>query len=309
MPALYVYIVNRVLRMIPVLLAVVTLVFLMLHLIPGDPARVVLGEEASEADVAAFRRQLGLDQPIGVQYFNFLRGLLRGDLGRSYVTGRPVLEDALERFGFTLHLAIASLVVAAVGGVLLGVPAGARPYSALSALIMVLALLGVSIPAFWLGLLLMMVFSLWLDWLPVAGTGTWQHLILPTLTLSTWSLGVIARMTRASVADAMRSDFVRTARAKGLHERVVVYKHAFRNALIPVITVIGLRFGYMLGGAVATETVFNWPGLGRFIVAGILARDYPSVQAGILIFSVSFLVMNLVVDLTYALVDPRITYD
>ncbi|HEX6990144.1 MAG TPA: ABC transporter permease [Bacillota bacterium] len=304
-----VYLANRVLRMIPVLFAVVTLVFLMLHMIPGDPARVVLGDEATEEDVAAFRAQLGLDQPLGAQYARFLSGLARGDMGRSYVTGRPVLLDAFERFRFTMLLASASLVVAAVVGVLLGIPAGARPYSAMSALIMVLALLGVSIPAFWLGLLLMLVFSLSLGWLPVAGTGTWQHLVLPTLTLSTWSLGVIARMTRASVADTMRSDFVRTARAKGLHERVVVYKHAFRNALIPVITVIGLRFGYMLGGAVATETVFNWPGLGRFIVGAILARDYPSVQAGILIFSVSFLAINLVVDLTYALADPRITYD
>jgi peptide/nickel transport system permease protein len=302
------YVFNRVLRMLPVLLAVATLIFLMIHLMPGDPARLALGMEASAEDVADLRERLGLDQPLYQQYVRFLGGVLRGDMGVSYVTGRPVFSEAAVRMFYTLQLAAAALVLSIVIGIPLGVIAAAKPNSLVSDVTMILAVAGVSMPAFWLGLLLMLVFSLWLGLLPSAGTGSWQHLILPAVTLSTWSTGSIARMTRASMVEVIGTDFIRTARAKGLPEYVVLLKHALRNALIPVLTVIGLRFGYMMGGAVATETVFNWPGLGRYIVESILARDYPSVQVGILLFCVSFLVINLVVDLAYARVDPRVSY-
>lgn len=302
------YVFSRVLRMLPVLLAVVTLVFLMIHLMPGDPARLALGTDASAEDVANLRERLGLNQPLYMQYVHFLGGFLQGDMGVSYVTGRPVFTEAAIRMYYTLQLAVAALVLSIIIGIPLGVIAAAKPNSVISDVTMVLAIVGVSMPAFWLGLLLMLVFSLWLGLLPSAGAGSWQHIILPAVTLSTWSIGTIARMTRASMAEVIGADFIRTARAKGLPEHVVMLKHALRNALIPVLTVIALRFGYMMGGAVATETVFNWPGLGRYIVESVLARDYPSVQVGILLFCVSFLVINLIVDLAYAAVDPRVSY-
>jgi ABC-type dipeptide/oligopeptide/nickel transport system permease component len=294
--------------MCPVLLAVVTLVFLMLHVMPGDPARLALGAEASVQDVARLRTKLGLDQPIYRQYANFLGGLLHGDLGTSYVTGRPVINEAWEALTYTIQLALVALAISVLLGIPLGVAAATRPNSIISDTAMALSVLGVSIPAFWLGLLLMLVFALWLDLLPSAGAGSWKNIILPGITLATWSLGTVARMTRASMIEVIGSDYIRTARAKGLGEATVVWSHALRNALIPIITMIGLRLGYMMGGAVATETVFSWPGLGRYIVSAILARDYPSVQVGILLFSISFLVINLLVDIAYAMVDPRIKY-
>lgn len=302
------YTVRRLLRMIPLLLAVVTLVFFMLRMIPGDPARLLLEQDASEADVTAMRHQLGLDQPLLQQYTAYLSGLTHGYVGTSFRTGRPVLQDEAAPLKHTFVLAVTSMAFATVFGIGLGVVAGARPYSAASGLTMVIALLGVSAPSFWLALLLMVVFSLKLDLLPAAGAGTWQHLVLPTITLGTFTLGVIARITRASVSEVMRSDYIRTARSKGVAPFRVVYGHALKNAMIPVITIAGLHFGYMLGGAVATETVFNWPGLGRHLVDAILSRDFPAVQGGLLIFSVTFLTVNLLVDLAYAVVDPRIAY-
>lgn len=302
------YAIGRLIRMIPVMLAVMTLVFLMLHIMPGDPARLALGTDASVEDVMELRRRLGLDQPILVQYLDFLRGFFTGDMGISYITGRPVLSEALVKLGYTLQLAFVALILSVVIGIPFGVIAAAKPNSPVSDIAMIASVIGISIPSFWLGLLLMLVFSLWAGLLPSAGAGSWQHVILPAITLSTWSLGTIARMTRASMAEVIGSDYIRTARAKGLPEYVVMLRHALRNALIPVLTMIGLRFGYMMGGAVATEAVFNWPGLGRFIVESVLARDYPSIQTGILIFSISFLIINLVVDLAYAAVDPRVSY-
>lgn len=302
------YTIHRLINMTLVLLAVLTIVFMMIHAMPGDPARLALGNDATVDDVAKLRGQLGLDQPILQQYGRFLTGLLKGDIGVSYVTGRPVMAEAFSGLIYTLQLSIAALALSILIGIPLGVIAAAKPNSIISDATMVLSVVGVSIPSFWLGLLLMLVFSLWLDLLPSAGAQSWQHLILPAVTLSMWSVGTIARMTRASMADVLGSDHVRTARAKGLPEYVVLLRHGLRNALIPVLTMISLRFGYMMGGAVATETVFNWPGLGRYILGAVLARDYPSVQVGILLFCVSFLLINLIVDLAYALVDPRITY-
>lgn len=303
-----VYVVRRLLRMLPVTLVVVTLVFLLLHLIPGDPAQLMLDPSATEEQVLALRQQLGLDLPVGVQYVHYLNRLLHGTMGVSFKTGRSALADALPPFERTFQLAVASVVFAATLGITLGVLAGARPRSLLSSSTMVLALLGVSAPTFWVGLLLIIVFSLRLGVLPAGGAATWQSLILPAVTLGSFSLGVIARITRASLVEVMHTDYVRTARAKGALERVVIARHALKNALIPVITITSLTFGYALGGAVATETVFAWPGLGRHIVGSILARDYPAVQAGLFLFSVSFLIVNLLMDLAYAAVDPRITY-
>ncbi|HYM69897.1 MAG TPA: ABC transporter permease [bacterium] len=303
-----VYVVRRLLHMIPVVLVVVTLVFLMLHLIPGDPAQLMLDPSASAQEVAALRHQLGLDQPIGREYVEFLGHLLRGSIGVSFKTGRSALADALPPFQRTVELAAASVVFAAVLGVGLGIAAGAWSRSVLSPITMLVALLGVSVPTFWLGLLLIIVFSLKLGLLPAGGAGSWQALVLPAVTLGSFSLGVIARITRASMTEVLHADYVRTARAKGAPERIVILRHAFRNALIPVITITSLSFGYALGGAVATETVFAWPGLGRHIVGAILARDYPSVQAGLFLFALSFLIVNLGMDLAYAAVNPRITY-
>ncbi len=302
------YVLRRILRMIPVALVVVTLVFLMLHLIPGDPAQLMLDPSATREEVVALRHQLSLDQPLAAQYFRFLDHLLHGNMGVSFKTGRSALADAWAPFRHTVELAASSVVFAGLFGIGLGVLAGARPRSAVSPLTMVLALLGVSVPTFWLGLLLIVVFSLRLGLLPTGGAGSWEALVLPTVALGTFSLGVIARITRASVVEVMHTDYVRTARAKGAPERAVVLRHALKNALIPVITIMSLSFGYALGGAVATETVFAWPGLGRHIVGAILARDYPAVQAGLFLFSASFLVVNLLMDLAYALADPRITY-
>ncbi len=302
------YIARRLVRMLPVALIVVTLVFLMLHMIPGDPAQLMLDPSATGQEVAALRHQLGLDQPLLAQYLRFLARLAQGTMGISFKTGRSALSDAWTPFVRTVELAASSVVFAGLLGIGLGVLAGARPRSVLSPLTMVIALLGVSTPTFWLGLLLILVFSLRLGILPAGGAETLEHLVLPTVTLGAFSLGVIARITRASVLEVMHRDFVRTARAKGARERAVVIRHVLRNALIPVITITSLTFGYALGGAVATETVFAWPGLGRYVVGAILARDYPSVQAGLFLFSISFLIVNVMMDLAYALVDPRITY-
>lgn len=302
------YVARRLVRMVPVALIVITLVFLMLHMIPGDPAQLMLDPSATAGEVAALRHQLGLDQPLIAQYVRFLDRLGHGSMGTSFKTGRSALGDAWAPFVRTVELAASSVVFAGIAGIGLGVLAGARPRSVLSPVTMVVALLGVSTPTFWLGLLLILVFSLWLGLLPSGGAQTWEHLVLPTVTLGGFSLGVIARITRASVVEVIARDFVRTARAKGVPERAVVIRHVLKNALIPVITITSLTFGYALGGAVATETVFAWPGLGRYIVGAILARDYPSVQAGLFLFSISFLFVNVLMDLAYAFVDPRIAY-
>jgi ABC-type dipeptide/oligopeptide/nickel transport system permease component len=306
------FLAQRLTLLVPVLLGVSLVAFILLHLTPGDPARVLLGElgqGASQEEITRLRQALGLDAPLVVQYGRFVWRAAQGDLGRSLRTGAPVLDEVLARAPFTLALTAVSLAVAIAVGLPAGVLSAAYRGSALDHGAMLLALFGVSLPVFWLGLLLMLVFALALGWLPASGFGTWQHLVLPSVTLGLASSALIARMTRSSLLEVLGADYVRTAHAKGLAARVVLLRHALRNALIPVVTVIGLQLGGLLGGAVLTETVFAWPGMGRLAVNAIYSRDIPLVQGTILFTAVAFVVINLAVDALYALLDPRVRYD
>jgi peptide/nickel transport system permease protein len=300
-----VYAARRLAGAVPVLLAVALLVFLMLHLVPGDPARVVGGMDATDEQVREIRRELRLDDSLIVQFARFLSGAARGDLGKSYVTGEPVAVEVARRLGATIELAVASLVLTVLVGMAIGIVSARRPGSVMDTAGMASALVAVSIPTFWLGLLLQIVFSLWLGWLPSAGRTGPLSLVLPAVTLSAFSVAIVARMTRSSLLEVLGQDFVRTAEAKGLSPASVLLRHALWNALVPIVTILGLRFGYLLGGAVVTETVFAWPGLGRFIVASIKARDFPSIQGGILVMAACFVLVNLLVDLLYGWLDPR----
>ncbi|MFS8627862.1 MAG: ABC transporter permease [Limnochordales bacterium] len=303
------YIVRRLLLAIPVLVGVSIVVFWMIRAIPGDPARVLAGEGAPLEVVERIREQYGLNEPPHVQYMVFLKHLLQGDLGRSIRSRRPVTEEVAARLGPTLELAAGSMVVAIVIGVSTGILSAVRPNSWIDAVSTFIALVGISMPVFWLGLMLMYFFSYELGWFPTAGRGTWRHLVLPSLTLGLSTAAIIARMTRSSMLEVLRQDYVRTARAKGLHEWAVVLKHAFRNALIPIVTVTGLQMGSLLGGAVMTESVFAWPGIGRLMVDSIIARDYPVVQGAVLVVAVGFILINLLVDVLYAYINPTIRYD
>jgi ABC-type dipeptide/oligopeptide/nickel transport system permease component len=302
------YVLRRLVLAVPTLVGVTLVVFALIRLVPGDPARLVLGLQASEEEVQRLRVQLGLDQPLPVQYARFLARLLQGDLGRSVVTGEPVLREIGARLPATVQLAVTSTVVATLAGVALGVVSATRQYSWWDYAVMTVALFGISLPVFWLGLMLMLLFSVHLRWLPAGGYGTPAHLVLPTVTLAAFSVAIIARMTRSSLLEVLHQDYVRTAWAKGLSSRAVVLRHALKNALIPVVTVIGLQFGGLLGGAILTETVFAWPGMGRLLVGAIVARDYPVVQGTVLVFAALFTLVNLAVDVLYAYVDPRIHY-
>jgi ABC-type dipeptide/oligopeptide/nickel transport system permease component len=300
-----VYALRRLAGAVPVLLAVSVLVFLMLHAVPGDPARVIGGTDATEEMVRDIRRDLGLDDALPVQYARFLVRAVAGDLGRSYVTGEPVAVEVGRRLGATVELALASLALTVIVAMTVGVVSARRAGGIADALGMTGALVAVSIPSFWLGLMLQVLFALRLGWLPSAGRTGIASLVLPALTLSAFSVAIVARMTRASLLEVLGQDFVRTAEAKGLSPLAVLVRHVLRNALVPVVTLLGLRLGYLLGGAVVTETVFAWPGLGRFIVASIKARDFPSIQGGILVMAAGFVLVNLVVDLLYGWLDPR----
>jgi len=310
------YIARRLLYAIPTLIGVTFVVFISVRLIPGDPAIAIAGERATPQLIAQVRQELGLDQPLLTQYGRFLVKLVQGDLGTSLRTRLPVAPEVWRRLKQTLLLATVSLVLASAVGMFLGIVSATRPYSVWDNAGMVVALLGVSTPVFWLGLMLILLFSVELPKLlglnqpifPPTGSGTWKHVVMPAITLAAYSTGIIARMTRSSMLDVVAQDYIRTARAKGLSERVITYRHALRNALVPVITVQGLQFGTLLGGAVLTESVFAWPGLGRYLVDAIFQRDYPVVQAVILVIAIGFIIINLVVDLLYALVDPRIRY-
>ncbi|MDR7432888.1 MAG: ABC transporter permease [Armatimonadota bacterium] len=284
-------------------------VFVAIRLIPGDPAQIMAGQAATEEVVRQIRQSLGLDQPLPVQYLYFLRNVVRGDLGRSLFNGAPVVEELGQRFPRTVRLALASIVVASLIGVPAGILAATRHLSWLDTLVMLVALVGVSMPVFWLGLNLILVFSVRLQWLPAFGYETWRHLLLPSVTLGAASAAIVARMTRSSMLEVLGQDYIRTARAKGLAERVVVNRHALRNALIPVVTVLGLQLGTLLSGAVLTETVFAWPGIGRLLVDAVLARDYPIIQGATLLIAATFVALNLAVDLLYGLLDPRIRYE
>ena len=303
------YIIRRLLLTFPVLFGVSVLVFSIIRLIPGDPAEAMAGPHATREMIERIRTEFGLDKPIHLQFLRFMSGLLRGDLGRSIRTQRPVMAEILDRLPHTLELAAASMLLATVFGMLAGIISAAKPYSFFDHLSMFLALVGISLPVFWLGLMLMLLFSLKLGWLPAAGRGTLAHLVLPSITLAAASMALIARMTRSSLLEVLRQEYVVAARAKGLPERDVLFRHALKNALVPVITIIGLRFGTLLSGAVLTETVFAWPGVGRLMVDSISARDYPVVQGAVLVLAFSFVFINLAVDLLYAVFNPRIRYD
>jgi ABC-type dipeptide/oligopeptide/nickel transport system permease component len=303
------YILRRILMLIPVLLGVTVVSFSLLHLVPGDPAEVLGGQEASKEDIERIRREYGLDQPLPVQYVRFVGNALRGDLGISIQTRHPVNELLWQRLGFTLQLSLASILVAAGLGLLAGIVSSTRQYSLFDTVSMLGALFGISMPIFWLGLLMILVFAANLRWLPSGGTGTVWHLIMPAIALGSASAAVIARMTRASMLEVCRQDYIRTARAAGYAERIVIFRHALKNAMIPVLTVFGLEFGQMLGGAVLTETVFALPGIGRLLVEGIFARDYAVVQGAMILVATTFVVVNLLTDIAYAFFDPRIRYE
>ena len=292
----------------PVLLGVATLVFSLIHMIPGDPAQAMLGETASPADVAALRSRLGLDRPLLEQYGAFLGGLTRGDLGTSLRTGEPVAQQIWQRAPATAELAAASMLFAMGVAIPLGVLAAVRRGTVVDFASMGIALTGISVPNFWLGPLLAIVFSVWLEWLPVSGRGTWGHLVLPAISLGAGLAAILARMTRATQLEELREPYVQAARARGASTSRAVLRHALRSGLIPIVTLIGLQFGTVLTGAVITETVFAWPGIGRLLIQSIGFRDYPVVQGCILLIAVTYMAVNLLTDLAYGSLDPRIRY-
>lgn len=328
------YIIKRILMLIPVLLGVSIIVFLIMRVFSPDPAPIVLGQHATQQAVDAWRQANGLNDPIPMQYFDFLKGALTGDLGSSYYTKAPVMEEIMARFPATIELAVVAIIIASFFGIFIGVISAVKKNSIIDNAGMVIALLGVSMPIFWLGILMIILFSGTLHWLPSGGridpllspadlTGLYlldslltgdmpsfidalKHLILPASALAMYSMAIITRMTRSSMLETLQQDYIRTARAKGISEVKVVYKHALRNGLIPIVTVIGLQLGSLLGGAVLTETVFSWPGIGAYTVASILKSDFPVVQGVVLLVAAIFVLMNLVVDVIYAFLDPRI---
>ena len=332
------YILRRLLLLIPTLLGVLTIVFFMVALSPGDPARVMLGERASPAQLETIRAELGLDRPLGEQYVNYIFRAVRLDFGRSIKTGRPVMQEIRELFPATVELALVAMVIATSLGILIGVLSAVRQNTWLDYTSMVGALTGVSMPVFWLGLVLIMIFSVGLGWFPTGGRmevrlffepitrlflidgiifwirdgnptflqSALRHIVLPAIALGTIPIAIIARTTRSSMLETLRQDYVRTARSAGIPERRVIFRYALKNALLPVVTVVGIQFGLLLAGAILTETIFAWPGIGRWIYTAISARDYPAVQAGVAVVSTVFVLINLVVDILYSVVNPRI---
>ncbi|MEE8564831.1 MAG: ABC transporter permease [Candidatus Thermoplasmatota archaeon] len=331
------YIIKRLLQLIPVIIGVTIIAFSLIHLAPGDPARTMLGQHATQQELNEIREKYGLDEPVYVQYGIWLNGVLHGDFGRSILTKELVVNEIAERFPNTIELAIASMIFAITIGGLAGIISASNQYSITDYTVMGIALFGISMPVFWLGIMLMLIFGVILGWLPIGGridllipfqrvtgfmvfdsiiTGNFnallsvlKHLILPALALGTIPMAIIARVTRSSMLEVLRQDFIRTERAKGLSERVVIYRHAARNAMLPVVTVIGLNFGLLLSGAILTETVFSWPGLGRLVVESVYERDYPLVVGCILIFAIIFVFVNLITDILYTFIDPRIKYE
>jgi peptide/nickel transport system permease protein len=331
------YIIKRLLQIIPVVLGVTLIAFSLIHLAPGDPVRTMLGQHATQQEIDDIRAKYGLDQPLYVQYFIWLGHVLQGDLGRSILSHEQVTTEIASRFPNTIELAIAAMIFAILIGVVAGIISATKQYSVADYTVMGIALFGISMPVFWLGIMLMMIFGVFLGWLPIGGridlllpftritgfmvidsiiTGNGtalisvlRHLILPAIALGTIPMAIIARTTRSSMLEILRQDFIRTERAKGLSERKVIYKHAIRNAMVPVVTVIGLNFGLLLSGAILTETVFSWPGVGRLVVDSVYARDYPLVIGCILVFALVFVIVNLITDLLYTYIDPRIRYD
>ncbi len=302
------YILNRLLSGIIVLFGLSVFTFLLIHFIPGDPVRIMLGQRATVEQIETLREQLGLNKPLVVQYLDYASGVVRGDLGTSLKTGRPVSTEIAERFPATLKMAVASTIIAVVGGTLLGVLAAKYKDTVIDVSIMTLATLGMSLPGFWLGLLLMMVFSVQLGWFPIAGGTGFMDIVLPAVTLGTLMATELSRLTRASMIEVLSNDYIRTARAKGMGEHLVLFRHAFRNVLIPIVAVIGLQLAGLLGGAVIVEQVFSWPGLGTLAIQAISSRDFPMIQGTILFIGTIYVLVIILVDVLYALLDPRIDY-
>lgn len=302
------YLIRRLLGLLPTLLIVAVLVFFFVHLLPGDPARLAAGAEADLQTIELVRRDLGLDRPMPEQFLRFISGAVQGDFGRSMRTKRPVMDEIAERFPYTLKLTVAAMGWSVLTGLAIGVYAAVKRNRWQDRLGMTLAVSGISFPSFALGLLLMMVFAVELGWLPTVGADSWRHYILPSLTLGAGVAAVMARFTRSAFVDVLHEDYIRTARAKGVSEVGVVLKHGLRNALIPVVTMMGLQFGFLLGGSIVVEKVFNWPGMGRLLVDAVEMRDYPVIQAEVLLFSLQFILINLIVDMLYGVINPTIRY-
>ena len=302
------FIVRRLALSIPTLFGVLVVVFLLLYVAPGDPVQEMVGERADPETIARLRKELHLDEPLLKQFTLYTGGVLRGNFGNSYITQRPIIQDIRERFPKTLLLAGSAMLLASVLGITLGVLSARNPGGWFDRLGLGFAYLGISFPVYWVGLILILVFAVILKWLPPSGYGGIKYLILPAFALGSRSIAFLVRVTRSAMLDVLGGDFVRTARAKGLKERVVVVRHALRNALIPIITVLGLDFGYYLTGSILTETIFSWPGLGRYVVNAITRRDLPAIQGSVLFLSVVFVMVNLLTDLAYAKADPRVAY-
>lgn len=303
------YILKRLLQLIPMLLILSLVVFFMVRLIPGDPVDIMLGMEVPRDTKEIERERLGLNDPLPVQYFTFLKNIIKGDLGTSIFSGKPVMTELANRFPKTLILAVGGTLFGALIGIILGIIAAVRHNKLADNAIMVASLMSVSTPSFFLALLLMLLFSLQLRWFPSIGLKNWQSVVLPIITLGSQAVGFIARTTRSAMLDVVHQDYIRTSRSRGVPERVVVYAHAFKNALIPILTAVGLRFGGLLAGATLVETVFSIPGVGRYVVDAVGNRDYPAVQGSVLVLAVTFVLVNTVVDLLYAAVDPRVKYE
>ncbi|WP_188455806.1 glutathione ABC transporter permease GsiC [Virgibacillus oceani] len=303
------YVIKRLIGIIPILFFVSIFIFLFVHLIPGDPARLVAGQDATLQDVEVVRQELGLNQPIHIQYFNFISGIFQGDVGSSIKTGRPVFDEIASRFMPTFWLTFWSMIWAVMVGLLIGVISATKRNKWQDYLGMFGAVSGISMPSFWMGLLLIQVFAVQLGWLPVGGLESWQSYILPSITLGSGVAAVVARFSRSSLMDILKDDYIRTGRAKGLNEHKVVWGHGLKNAMIPVVTMTGLQFGFLLGGSIVIETVFSWPGLGRLLIDSVAFRDYPVIQAEMLLFALEFILINLIVDLIYGFLNPQIRYD
>lgn len=303
------YMIKRLFQMIPTLLGVTVIVFILIHSVPGDAARIVAGNDATEADVERVRVELGLDKPLVEQYFSYVGGILKGDLGTSLRTNRPVFEEIITRFPTTLILTILSVIIMVIVGLTAGIFSATKPNSFRDNATMMFSLFGISMPVFWLGLMLILGFSYYLPIFPSGGNSSFMHYILPAFAIGISSSAILARLTRSSILEVINQDFIRTAHAKGVKSRVVVYKHTLKNALIPIITIVGLEFGHLLGGAVLAEAVFSMNGLGRYIVQSIEFRDYPAIQGSVLFVATLFVLVNIIVDICYSVVDPRIKYD
>lgn len=300
------YITKRIVEVIPTLIIVVTFVFFFVRMIPGDPAQMVAGAQATQEDIEVIREELGLNESIPTQYVNYVTGLFKGDLGTSLRTKRPVTTEISNRYANTVKLTLVSLLWSSIVGILLGVWSGKNRSKWQDYTGMTLAVSGISLPSFWIGFMLILVFGVNLKWFPTTGADSLKSLVLPAITLGTSVAAVVARFTRSSLIEVLKEDYIRTARAKGIKEKIVVWKHAFRNSMISVVTVIGLQFGFLLGGSVITESVFAYPGLGSLLIESVNYRDYPAIQSLILIFSLHFIVINLLVDILYAMLNPEI---